>query len=161
MAATGGWDSALVVQGSKTRGPVNKKLDHLSRCSPGRHSGMSTGGSSPKPTQSEGEGTSIPTFQWEESQGSHSQFLSLHGDLAVILSNSLGICTRGTCQQVLVARALCPGSLLLLPFLCTNTRVLHVQSIPLVPSKRGNFRWDLGGIKSHRISQCFPFGHSY
>lgn len=69
--------------------------------------------------QSEGEGTSMPTFQWEESQGSHSQFLSLHRDLANILSNSLGICTRGTCQQVLVERALCPASLLLLPFLCT------------------------------------------
>lgn len=62
-----------------------------------------------------------------------------------------GPCGAGTLPSVSAAFALS----------VYEQRVLQVQSVPLVPSKGGNFRWDLDGIKSHRISQCFPFGHSY
>ena len=71
---------------------------------------------------------------------------------------------RGTCRQILVERVLwglAPG----LPrvsagfafFFAYKQGVVQAQSVMLASIRRGDFRWDRGGIKSQGI----PRGESY
>lgn len=92
---------------------------------------------------------SVPTSQWEDSRGSHGPFLNLHGAEAFILSKSperhtpAGSRGEGALPNISAAFA----------FSVYSQGVLQVQSVLLAPNRRDDFRWDLGGPKSHGISQ--------